>query len=161
MSEFTEVAQTPQPAPIGLQMDAALQASLANTARWARFLAIVGFVMCGLMVLMAFSVGSIMNMVGQQSPSIMFTSSFMSGFVIVIYLLVALLYFFPCLYLFRFARKTQIALQQQNQQELDASFRNMERFFRFVGILTVIMLVFYALAMVGLMLGGMLGSFAS
>lgn len=142
-------------------MDAALQASLANTARWARFLAIVGFVMCGLMVLMAFSVGSIMSMVGQQTPSILAMGGFMSGFVIVVYLLVALLYFFPCLYLFRFARKTQLALQQQNQQELDASFRNMERFFRFVGILTVIMLVFYALAMLGLMMGGMLGSFAS
>lgn len=161
MSEFTEVTQTPQPAPIGLQLDATLQASLANTARWARFLAIVGFVMCGLMVLMAFSVGSIMSMVGQQTSSLMFMGSYMSGFVIVIYLLVALLYFFPCLYLFRFARKTRMALHEQNQQELDASFRNMERFFRFVGILTLIMLVFYALAILGLMLGGMLGSFSS
>lgn len=161
MSAFPEPTQPTGSAPIGLQMDASLQASLANTARWARFLAIVGFVMCGLMVLMAFSVGSIMGLVSQQNPAIMAMGGMMSGFVIVIYLLVALLYFFPCLYLFRFARKTQLALQQQNQQDLDDSFRNMERFFRFVGILTVIMLVFYALAMIGLMIGGVMGGLSS
>jgi uncharacterized membrane protein (DUF485 family) len=63
------------------------------------------------------------------------------------------LYFFPCLFLFRFASKMKHALAANDQAQLNTSFQNLKSLFRFVGILTIIFLAFYAIAIVFGLLG--------
>src|SRR5882672_6038048 len=93
-----------------LHIDAPSSSYLSDTAKWAKFLAIVGFIVCGLIVLVAFFAGSILSATfsryGMEGGSA--ASSVGSAFITIIYILVALLYFFPCLYLFRFATKMQL-----------------------------------------------------
>jgi len=77
----------------------------------------------------------------------------MGAFVSVFYILMALLYFFPCLYLFNFASKMQIALRNNDQDHLNESFKNLKSTFRFVGILTIVSLglglLVFVLGMIG------------
>ncbi len=137
-----------------LQLDQQTSAHLADTARWAKFLAVVGFIFCALMVLAALFAGAIFSTVFGHMGGAMGSSSLDGvgaaggAFISVIYILGALLYFFPILYLYRFATKTQMALRSRDQELLAASFRNLKACFRFIGVLTIICLGFMALGLI-------------
>ena len=131
----------------GLQVDPVIKSYLAETAKWGRFLSILGFILCGLIVLIGIFAGSIFSMfgsatIGGESP---IGASGFASVMVVLYILIALLYFFPCLYLFRFSNKMKTALYGNSQEDLTESFQNLKSLFKFVGILTIIILAIYAL----------------
>ncbi len=117
---------------------------LKETAKWAKFIAIVGFISIGIMVIAAFSIGTIMSMMMSQVaddipmaiPPMFFT---------VIYLVLALISFFPIYYLYKFAANMQLALKREDDIALNESFRNLKAHYKFYGILLAIFLGFYAL----------------
>ena len=76
----------------------------------------------------------------------------------VLYIIIALIYFFPCLFLFRFATKTKAALAANDQEVLNASFQNLKASFRYVGIITIVLLAFWVLALLVGLLGVAAGS---
>ena len=77
----------------------------------------------------------------------------------VFYILFALVYFFPCLYLFRFGSQMQLALRNNDQQMLTSSFKYLKSWFRFVGILTIVVLSCWVLALVFGGLGAAMSGF--
>jgi hypothetical protein len=130
-----------------LQVDQQSISYLGETARWAKFLSIVGFVLCGLMIVFALFAGSILTTFAKLGSRDALTNSMGMGgaFISMIYIVIALLYFFPCLYLFNFSGKMQAALRNNDQTHLNASFANLKSCFKFVGILTIVFLSFYLL----------------
>ncbi|HET6996627.1 MAG TPA: DUF5362 family protein [Chitinophagaceae bacterium] len=136
----------------GLTIDPNSKNHLSAAAGWAKFLAIVGFIACGLIILAGIFFGSIFaaynnnrNEGFDRNP--MASSGGMGAFAVVFYILVALLYFFPCLFLFNFASKMKSALLANDQELLNGSFQNLKRTFRFMGVLTIIGLSFYLLVL--------------
>lgn len=115
-------------------------------AKWANFLAIVGFILLGIMLL---------------ASLFMIATAFISHYgaapmalMAVMYILMAGLYFFPTYYLFKFARKTKIALHSNSQEEFNKGIENLKSMFKFMGILMIVLLSIYALTFViGLMSG--------
>jgi hypothetical protein len=141
-----------------LHIDQHVSSYLSESARWARFLAIVGFVMTGLTVLMGIFAGSLIGMMVSRMGSAGYGGATagagaVGGFFSFFYIAIALLYFFPCLYLFNFANKMQVAIRSNDQEQLGVSFRNLKSCFRFVGILMIIMLAFMALGIVFALIG--------
>ncbi len=118
-------------------------AFLKETRKWANFLSILGFIGVGLMVLFGLFAGTIFSAVASQMGS---PVAGMPGFMGVFYIFIALLYFFPLLYLYKFASKMKIALNTGDNATLEASFENLKSHYKFIGILAVIMLGFYVLA---------------
>ena len=76
-----------------LQVDHSSSAYLKETAKWAKFLAIVGFIVCALVVLAGIFAGSIF---ASLNPYGAYGGGFGVGMAIYC-ILIALLYFFPCL----------------------------------------------------------------
>jgi uncharacterized membrane protein YjgN (DUF898 family) len=136
-----------------LQLDQPSTAFLGEAAKWAKFLAILGFILCAFMVIAALFAGSIMSSMMASAGGGM-GSMFGGGFITVVYLVGAALYFFPCLYLFKFASQMQDALRNHEQAKLQGSFKNLKSLFRFVGILTIIILAIYILLVIGLLVVG-------
>lgn len=144
-----------------LQVDQEVSGYLAETAKWAKFLAIVGFVMTGLMVILSFFAGAIMTFYSTAMGGAEGAMPPMAGgFLTVLYLLLALLFFFPYLYLYNFATKMQAALRSSTQEELTKSFANLKSCFKFVGVVTLVLLAFYALAFVIGLIAGIAGAAA-
>ncbi len=129
-----------------LQIDHEASGYLRDAARWSKFLSIIGFVICGIIVLMALFAGSILaasfGAMGARG------SSALGAMVSVIYIIVALISFFPWLFLFRFASKMQLALRNNDQVQLNQSFRNLKSCYRFLGILMIIYLCLLALGLI-------------
>ena len=138
----------------GLSIDDTNRAHLSEAAKWGRFLAIVGFVVCVLIVLaglyLAFSVSAMESQLSDlpsQYRSRSFTSGLSTGMAI-LYILIAIVYFFPCLFLFRFSNAMKLALAGNDSGQLTESFKNLKVMFRYVGIITIILLSIYLLAFV-------------
>jgi len=132
---------------------------LRQAAKWGKFLAIVGFVTIGFMVLIAIfagaSMGAMMQGFGGAAGG---AGAFTGGALTAFYLLFALLYFFPVLYLYRFSSKVQRGLNLQSEPEVNEAFKNLKSLFKFMGVLTIIMLAFYGLGIFFMMLGVGIGS---
>jgi hypothetical protein len=137
-----------------LIMDGMSAEYLFETARWAKFLSIVGFVMCGIIVLIGFFATSIFSTLGalqNEIPMAGFGYLFMA-----LYIGLGVLYFFPCFYLFNFATQMKKALVLRDQTMLNQSLRNIKSCFKFMGIMMIIVLGFYGIV---LLFGGIAAAF--
>jgi Family of unknown function (DUF5362) len=131
-----------------LQVSPQAQSYLMESARWGKFLAIMGFILCGIMVIIAFFIPVFLS---QLPPSAGMPSGFSSGMRIgmtIVYLVLALVLFFPCFYLYKFSVKMQSAVNVMSQENFDESLMNLKSMFKFYGIFTIITLSFYALAFI-------------
>ncbi|MFT5748289.1 MAG: hypothetical protein ACI9XO_004794 [Paraglaciecola sp.] len=127
------------------------RAYLQEAAKWGKFLAIVGFVFIGIIALIAVFAGSIMGtMMGELGGG----HGFPGGgiFLTVLYLGIAALYFFPCLYLYKFSTQTKMALLTNSTQGLSESLKNLKSMFKFMGIFTAVILSLYALIFISSLL---------
>jgi len=120
-----------------LIIDNRIKLFLAETSKWANFLSIIGFVMLGLMVIVSFvMIAMTASILGAEALGI--------G---VMYLFMVALYFFPTLYLFKFARKIKAGILSTSQEDMTQGFENLKKLFKFMGILMIVLLGFYALVL--------------
>lgn len=138
----------------GLSIDSVTAGYLKETASWAKLLAIVGMIGCVFLVL-----GGIMASVavttvsGEMSREIGGgATAAMGAFMLIFYVLIAVIYFFPCLYLLRFSNHIKNAVTANDQMGLNEGLRNLKATFRFLGIVTII---FISLFLLMFLLGGL------
>ncbi len=118
---------------------------LLETGKWTKFLSILGFVFVGFMVIAAFFMGTILSGIGGEESAMPFPG-FMFG---ILYLFLAGVYFFPILYLFKFSTNIKKALTTNDSKGFNLAISNLKSHYKFIGILTVIMLALYAFIFVG------------
>ena len=114
---------------------------LKETAKWTKFLAILGFVGIGLMVL-----GSLVMLFAPSS--LMSNGDFPFGgkiFMMLLYLAFAVLYYFPISYLYQFSENTKKAIENNDNNAIRDAFEFLKSHYKFMGILTIILLSFYAI----------------
>lgn len=127
------------------------QQFLKSSANWSYFIGIIFIVF-----LILGSLGVIISMV-----SMLFVSNSMlliSIGSIIFSLLFLLLYYFPIIYLIKSSSKIKKGINTSSIQILEEGFLYKRKFWRFLGILTIIMLLFYVLTFIGLAIfsGGMM-----
>ena len=135
-----------------MRLNAQSQEFLKEIAKWARFLSILGLVGCGIMVLLAILFPLIPGMAGAMNSNINGVKSTTSGapiFMSIGYILGALLYYFPAMYLFKFSKNMRHALDLGGEEATTNAFDYMKRHYKFLGILMAIVLGFYALVLFG------------
>ncbi|MEO8567889.1 MAG: DUF5362 family protein [Ginsengibacter sp.] len=132
-----------------LQVSPTVLSYLAESARWGKFLAIMGFILCCFMVLIAFFIPAVFT---ELPPYNTMSSSFSSGMKVgmtIVYLFLAIMMFFPCFYLYKFSVKMQSAVKTVNQENFDESLMSLKSMFKFYGVFTIIILSLYALIIIG------------
>jgi hypothetical protein len=121
---------------------------LAESARWGKFIAIIGFVFIGLAAIMMLFGGGAMIAGGMAG---------MGGVAMLVYIIVLGISVIPIVYLYHFATKMQVALRDDDQMYLRDAFENHKSMFKFYGIFMAIILGIYAL----MFLVGIIGGLAS
>jgi hypothetical protein len=116
---------------------------MRETVKWAKFLAICSFIGLGLMAI----VGLVFIILSFSIPS---DSTLPMSILGILYILIAALYFFPAIYLYRFATASSEAINSLDDDTLEEGLENLKSLFRFTGILMIIVLSLYA---VGFILG--------
>lgn len=145
---------TPQPAaeqPHGIILLQDAQAYLVAAGAWARFLAILGFIGTGFVVLAALFIGTIMSAISNFSPAGRMAAA-PGGFLTVFYLLLAVLNFFIALYLYQFGARVKEGVIFNSSATVTEGLRKLKLTFKIVGIVTIVMLVFYVFAIIGVII---------
>ncbi|MGB0837429.1 MAG: hypothetical protein ACPGRE_04965 [Flavobacteriaceae bacterium] len=123
---------------------------LIKTSKWAKFLSIMGFIMTGIMVLaaigMLFFSGTTSSALGMGVQGILFS---------VIYLIMALIYAYPCYLLLKFSNNVSESISNGDSGQLEQALKNQSDMYTFFGIFTIIILAIYLIGIV-IALGGAL-----
>lgn len=138
-----------------LLIDWTARQHLSEAAKWARFMSIVGFIGCCLLLVIGLFAAAFLSL-GNPLRNVDYSSRYsarpFAGFV---YLIGSVLFFFRCLYLYRFADKMKAALVSDDQELINASFLNLKKMYRYTGILTIVIICLYAMFFFALVIGVM------
>lgn len=118
-------------------------AFLLKAAKWGKFLAILGFIVTGLMlvggILMGFILGALPE---EMMPLNMPVSTRIFSF---IYIIIAGIYIAPVIFLNSFCNNAIKSVQFSSTENLTIALRNLKNLFVFVGISTIVVLSFYVI----------------
>jgi hypothetical protein len=134
---------------------------LDTTRKWTMFFAILGFVVIGLMLVFSLFAGSMISgltsgiagglegMEGMEGMEGLETAKAVGGFagimVFIVMLIFALIYFFPLLFLYRFSKHSANAVSNLDANELTLALKNIKSYWKYMGILVIILLAVYLL----------------
>ena len=120
--------------------NAEINAYLSETSKWGKFLAIAGFIGMGLLIIMAIFMMFGLSRISKV-PNVGFPMS-MFGF---LYIVFAVIYYFPVNYLYQFSVRIQQGLNSNDLQKITLGFQNLKSLFRFMGIMTIVIFSIYGL----------------
>lgn len=131
---------------------------LKETAKWAYFLSIMGFILIALLVLVALLMGTLFAKLVDLGGGVAALGARSGGLIMTIYLLFAVIYFFPVYYLYQFASKIKAAFTTDNNEQLNTSFEYLKSHYKFLGIFTLVVTIIYALILVLGIIGGIMSA---
>lgn len=127
---------------------------LQETAKWAYFLSILGYIGIGLIIFAALFAGTLFSAMAKMNPAMgMMGSSF--GIVMAfVYFLIAVLYFFPVYYLNKFASNAKLAFKNNDSDALTTSLEYLKSHYKYIGIMTLVVFSLYLFMFVGMIVAG-------
>lgn len=147
-----------------LEITKELQSYFQETSKWAKIIAIIGFIILAIIMIGGIIMTASMIKLNQDMPPGMGGMEGMGDmggmgamgymgymgtigiFVGLFYLVMGLIYFFPTLYTFRFAKNLKLAHENNDQEAYAKGFKNLKSCFKFFGIMTIVSIVFYFLS---------------
>lgn len=134
--------------PTGGSISPGVLAALAGTKPWVRFCSIIGFIGTGLMVLGAFAMmlsGGFLAASGSDAGMPFAGFPILLG---VLYLVIAIFYFFPSLKLWKYGSHIAALLDSGTTADLEAALETQRSFWKFVGILVCVGIALYIVAII-------------
>jgi hypothetical protein len=121
-------------------------AFLLKTAKWGKFLAILGFIV----TFFLFIAGILMSFVLGMLPDEMIPLNmpFSPRVFSVIYIVIAGIYIVPVIFLNSFCNNAIKAIENSSTANLTVSLKNLKNLFVFVGISTIVILSFYTIILI-------------
>ncbi len=152
MENTQESQETPN--NLNLIVNEEIRSYIYEIAKWANFLAIVGFVFTGFMVISAFTVGAVIN----SSPQLLTMADSLGSIASIVFtimlLIMAFAIFYPSLLMFKYAAKAKLGVLYGEQASLDEAMGKLKSLFKYWGILTIIYLAVYLLIIISTIMGG-------
>ena len=121
--------------------------TLNTTRKWTMFLAVTGFIFLGLIIALGLITGTFLSTFNHSDK----ISGIPDAILLAGFFGVAVIYFFPVFFLFRFSKHTSIAVSNLDKQELNKAFKYLKRFYIYIGVLLIIAVSIY---IAGLILAG-------
>jgi hypothetical protein len=157
MDEIIEepiAAPAPEPEDGGMYLTGMTIYDLNRAAKWAKFIAIFGFVCAGLLAIVALFISSIFSMIAAYSSTPI--PAAMGGFLSVVYLIIAALIFVFNLFLYQFANRTITGLAIKHAETVERGIHRLQSYFKAMGIMLIIELGLFALCFVFGVIGTLL-----
>ncbi len=132
------------------------KAHFLEMAKWTKFLAIMGFVLIGIMILAGIFMGSAFARIS-GSAAVGAISGI--GFTL-IYIILAGIYFYPTYALYKFSTLIKPAVAHSDTALFNEAISYKKNLFKYMGILMIIVLAMYALIFMFAIMVGVVGAMA-
>ncbi|HVN59035.1 MAG TPA: hypothetical protein VMT63_12100 [Bacteroidales bacterium] len=125
---------------------------LETARKWTMFLAILGFIFLGLLLIGSLVLGTFMrsltsgmsNMEGMEGMGSMRAAGGMASILFfIVMLIMAVIYFFPLFYLLKFSIHSKKAVATCDPNEMTLAFKFIKSYWKYLGILVIILLAVY------------------
>jgi hypothetical protein len=116
--------------------------SLHEIRKWALFLSIIGFIGIGLFLLVGILLPVIFSLTGAP------LGTFVGIMIGLLYIVLAVVYFFPVLFLYKFTAHAKTAIPSLNPNDLALAFKYLKSHYKYIGILTIVLISMYILAII-------------
>ena len=143
--------------PDGLLILRDAQYALYQSGKWSYFLAIMGFIGSGLFALCGLFMGVVMSALptfagaGSKLPAgfgIFFSIFYIGG---------AFIYFLISRHLYHYAGGIKSGIEMQSTERISAAFKHLHSFFRWKGIILIVILSLYVLMIIVMIVVGAAG----
>jgi hypothetical protein len=124
-----------------------------DMAKWANFLAIVGFVVSGFMIISAFTVGAAMQTNPELGAMLGQIGALGTVGITIIFLLYGFAIFYPSWLMLKYATKAKQGILYNEQNNLNEALSKLKSLFKYWGILTIIIMALYAMMIVFTIMG--------
>jgi hypothetical protein len=112
---------------------------LNKTRKWAMFLAIIGFIFLGLMIVMGLAAGTFFRTFNSVSAE-----KGIPGYLMFLPVIgLAIIYFFPVLFLFRFSKHSALAITTYDKKEFHKAVKYLKFYFAYIGVLIILVFIVY------------------
>lgn len=129
-----------------------IRSYIYETAKWARFLAIFGMVLAALTVISAMSASAVLTALSAANPGNPLAG--MNPTVLtIIYLLLALVEFYPSFLLYKFSAAATQAVLYADQENFSIATSKLKSYFKFWGILVMTLIALYVLMIIVVVVG--------
>ena len=116
--------------------------------KWSSFLSIIGFVIIGIMIL---------SMIGTMFLSSKFPEDALVRWTALVQIvplaIMMVIYGIPIYYLYQFGKHSKSAINTHDSVAMTVAFQYLKLHYRFMGILVIVVLVFYIVAMIVMLMG--------
>ena len=118
-----------------------IKRNLMETAQWSKFLAIICYIGMAFFVI----IGLLMFVgIPFMQTKLQAVPMYVFG---IVYLIMAVIYYFPTTYMYRFAKHIKQGVLTDDEAVLSDGFNNLKKLYRFTGILTIAFLSLYAISL--------------
>jgi large-conductance mechanosensitive channel len=128
---------------------------LKETAKWAYFLSILGFIGIGFIIFAALFAGTLFSSMSKMNPAMGAMGSSFGIVIAFVYFLIAVLYFFPVYYLNKFASNAKRAFKNNDSETLTTALEYLKSHYKYIGIMTLVVFSLYFLVFIGMIVAGM------
>jgi hypothetical protein len=122
-----------------LEVTKVTKTNLKTTSSWTEILSIFNFIGAGFLALTGIALIAVAGFMPDLEYGYMSYTPDIILFAGILYLVMGIILFFPALYLFRFSQKMNKALSKEDTPTMDEAFKNMKSYWKFSGILYIIM----------------------
>lgn len=131
-----------------------IRSYIYDVAKWANFLAILGFIIAGFMLLASLTVGTAMNTNPEIAKMMGAMGSIGSSAMTIVFIAYALAIFYPSLLLFKYAKKTKLGVLYGEQGSLNEAFSSLKSLFKYWGTIAIIIIGLNLLSVFAKVMGG-------
>lgn len=119
---------------------------ILKAAKWSKFLAILGFIISGLLIVGGILMSFVLNSLTEELvPLNMPISPKILSF---FYIILAGIYLIPVIFLNSFSNNAIKAVNRPSTENMTVSLKNLKNLFVFVGISTIVLLAFYTIILI-------------
>ncbi|MBE9601846.1 hypothetical protein [Pedobacter sp. MC2016-24] len=124
-----------------------IRSYIYETAKWTKFLSIVGLVFAAFLAVLALSANGIMQGLATAAPGnplVQLGATFLT----VYFLAISLILFYPSFLMFKYSNAANTAVLYADQENLTVAMKNMKSIFKFWGIIAIVILTLNILSVV-------------
>jgi len=127
-----------------IEIDQDILKNLNVIRKWAMFFSILGFIFLGLVIIIGIIAGTFLSAFKSGGAS----AGIPESLIIILFFVLAVVYFFPVHFLFRFSKQTAHAVHNLDKEALHKAFRSLKSYCVYMGVLTILGLCLYVVALV-------------
>lgn len=117
---------------------------LNKTRKWTMFIAIIGFIFLGLVIIIGGIAGTFLSVFNSGDKGLSLSLVLAIIMVVVIFCVC----YFPGLFLLRFSKQIRKAIKNHDKKELSIALRNLKYFFVYLGVLIILFLSLYLISVI-------------